>query len=124
MKKTILTIATLTIFLTGCGPSKEQLEAQQKRQLDSATTAGQQQLLDQQANEQASVNEAANQEALKQQLIDFKAQVAAEESKLNDIQDWKLGRTADEKAQQISDQTRIIEELKNQIIETDKQITK
>jgi hypothetical protein len=123
MKKTI-TIATLTISLLSCGPSKQELEANQKRQLDSASAAGQQQVLDQQASEQALANEAANQEILKQQLIDLKAQLAAEESKLNDIKQWKLGRTEDEKAQQISDQTRIIEELKNQIIETDKQISR
>ena len=122
--KTTITIATLTISLLSCGPSKQELEANQKRQLDSASAAGQQQVLDQQASEQALANEAANQEILKQQLIDLKAQLAAEESKLNDIKQWKLGRTEDEKAQQISDQTRIIEELKNQIIETDKQISR
>ncbi len=123
MKKTITTIAVLVSVLTACGPSKEQIAAEEKRKLDSAATAGQQQLLQQQADDQAKVEAAANQDALKQQLIDLKGQLAAAESRLDDIQKWKLGRSEDEKAQQIEDQTKVIEDLKNQIADTEKQIT-
>lgn len=122
MKKIIYAFVTLTIFLSSCGPSKEQIAAEEKRKLDSAAAAGQQQLLDQQAADQALADEAMNQETLKQQLIELKSQLAAEEIKMQDIQSYKLLRTVDEKAQQVGDQTKIIEELKNQITETEKQI--
>ena len=140
MKKTIITIASLIITLISCGPSKEQIAAEGTRKNDSAIEskqqqliekqakeqaafeAGQQQLIEQQAKEQADAEASNNQYALKQQLIDLKSQLAAEESKMDDIQGIKLFRTQDEKSQQIADQTRVIEELKNQIIETEKQI--
>ena len=122
MKKTIATIAILTSVITSCGPSAEQIAAEEKRKLDSATAAGQQQLLEQQAAAQAEADEAANQEALKQQLIDLKSQLAGEEAKLNDTEQFKLLRTADEKAEQIAAQTKIVEELKAQIEEVEKQI--
>ena len=122
MKKTIATIAILTSVITSCGPSAEQIAAEEKRKLDSATAAGQQQLLEQQAAAQAEADEAANQEALKQQLVDLKSQLAGEEAKLNDTEQFKLLRTADEKAEQIAAQTKIVEELKAQIEEVEKQI--
>jgi len=122
MKKIITTIALLTSVLTSCGPSAEQIAAEEKRKLDSATAAGQQQLLEQQAAAQAEADEAANQEALKQELIDLKSQLAGEEAKLKDIEQFKLLRTADEKAEQIATQTKIVEELKAQIAEVEKQI--
>ena len=108
--------------ITSCGPSAEQIAAEEKRKLDSATAAGQQQLLEQQAAAQAEADEAANQEALKQQLVDLKSQLAGEEAKLNDTEQFKLLRTADEKAEQIAAQTKIVEELKAQIEEVEKQI--
>ena len=122
MKKTIATIAILTTVLTSCGPSAEQVAAEEKRKLDSATAAGQQQLLDQQATAQAEA--AAQQEILKQQLIDLNAQLAGEESKLNSTEEFKLLRTADEKAAQIAEQTKVVMELKAQIAEVEKQIVK
>ncbi len=122
MKKTIMTISILTAVLISCGPSAEQAAAQEKRKLDSATAAGQQQLLDQQATAQAEADEAANQEALKLQLIDLKGQLAGEESRLNSTEQFTLLRKADEKATQIAEQTKIVEELKAQIIEVEKQI--
>jgi hypothetical protein len=124
MKKTIATIAILTTVLTSCGPSAEQVAAEEKRKLDSATAAGQQQLLDQQATAQAEAEAAAQQEILKQQLIDLNAQLAGEESKLNSTEEFKLLRTADEKAAQIAEQTKVVMELKAQIAEVEKQIVK
>jgi hypothetical protein len=111
MKKSILTIAVLSTMLIACGPSAAEIAAKAK-----------QELLDQQAADAAAAAEVANREALKQQVVELKAQFAGEESKMDAIQQWQLGRTEDEKAQQISDQTRVIEELKNQISETEKQI--
>lgn len=122
MKKTITTIALLTTILTSCGPSQEEIAAREKIKTDSIAQAAQQQLLDQQAAEQEEINESANQESLKQQLIELKSQLAGEETKMQNIQEYKLLRTPEEKAQQVSDQTRIIEELTQQISETKKQI--
>ncbi len=113
MKKTIMTIATLTVIVTSCGPSQQESEA-----------AGQEQLLNQQALEKAAADEMANQAALSQQLIDLKVQLTAEESKLSDVQDWKPFRSDDRKEQEVSAQARVVEELKQQITETDNQITK
>jgi hypothetical protein len=124
MKKTIVTIVILTTILTSCGPSAEQVAAEEKRKLDSATIAGQQQLLDQQATAQAEAEAAAQQEILKQQLIDLSAQLAGEESKLNSIGEFKLLRTVDEKAAQIAEQTKVVMELKAQIAEVEQQIVK
>jgi hypothetical protein len=124
MKKTIVTIVILTTILTSCGPSAEQVAAEEKRKLDSATMAGQQQLLDQQATAQAEAEAAAQQEVLKQQLIDLSALLAGEESKLNSIGEFKLLRTVDEKAAQIAAQTKVVMELRAQIAEVEKQIVK
>jgi hypothetical protein len=48
--------------------------------------------------------------------------LAAEESKLNDTEKWQLLRSESEKAQQIADQTKIVETLKSQIEDIQKQI--
>lgn len=122
MKKTIITLATLTTILISCGPSKEQIDAEVNRKLDSASNAGQQQLLEEQSKLQAELDEASNQETLKAQLIELKAQLAAEDVKMQDIQSLKLLRSQDVKAQEVADQTRVIEELKNQIGDIEKQI--
>jgi hypothetical protein len=124
MKKIIVTIVILTTILTSCGPSAEQVAAEEKRKLDSATMAGQQQLLDQQATAQAEAEAAAQQEILKRQLIDLSAQLAGEESKLNSTGEFKLLRTADEKAAQIAEQTKVVMELRALIAEVEKQIVK
>lgn len=95
MKKTIITIAVLaTVITSACGPSK------------------------------------AENEVLKQHLINLKGQLAAAESKLEvaknestGLFDGALGgRSHDDKAQDIAARTRIVEEIKEEIKETEKQI--
>ena len=66
----------------------------------------------------------AQQEILKQQIIDLNAQLAGEESKLNSTYEYKILRTADEKAAQIAEQTKVVMELKAQIAEVEKQVVK
>ncbi len=122
MRKSISTIAVLTSVFVSCGPSPEQIALEEKRKLDSATFAGQQQLLKQQAEEQAKAEEEARQESLKQQLIDLKSQLAGEEVKLKDIEHFKFLRSIDEKVEQIAEQTKSIEEIKAQIAEIESQI--
>jgi predicted component of type VI protein secretion system len=122
MKKNITTFVILASVLTSCGPSAEQIANEEKRKLDSASMAGQNLILEKQAAAEAEANEAANQEALKIQLIELKSQLAGQEAKLNDTEQFKFLRTADEKAEQVAVQTKIIEELKAQILEIEKQI--
>ena len=51
-----------------------------------------------------------------QQLLnDLKPQLVAEEARLKEMNKFRLGRSGSKKAQQISDQTLIIEKLKNRI---------
>lgn len=108
MKKTILTLIVSFCVITSCGPSKAELDAKERLQIvqDSIANAA----------------DVAKQEAMKQQVIDLKSQLAAEQSKLDDTETWKLLRSEDEKAQQIADQTKIVEQLKSQINDIEKQI--
>jgi hypothetical protein len=122
MKKLLTTILLVNSILISCGPSAEQIAAEEKRKLDSVAATAQQQILDQQAVERAAAEEAANQEMLKQQLIEFKAQLAGAEAKLQNINQFQFGRTSDEKVSQITDQTRVVEEIKAQITDVEKQI--
>jgi hypothetical protein len=111
MKKTISLIIVALTFLSSCGPSKaekELMEMRAKIVADSINAEMQ--------------KEAEKQAELKQELIDLKAQLAGEEVKLQSINEFTLLRTKDEKAQQITDQTRIVEELKAQIEEVKAQI--
>jgi hypothetical protein len=140
MKRTALKIMLLSLVLISCGPSVEQKAAQEKRlldsinnskeqqiveekrKLDSASAAGKQQLLEQQQAEQNDANEAIEQENIKQQIIDLNSRLEAEKERLSDLKLPKLLRTADDKAKQIESQTRIVEELKSEIVNLKKQI--
>ncbi len=64
----------------------------------------------------------AKQEELKQTLVQLKSQLASAEARLEDIKTIHIGRFQSEKEQQIGDETKIIEDLKNQISDTEKQI--
>jgi len=120
MKKTMITMAALTMIIaTACGPSKAEIEAREIIRQDS---------MKQQAI-QDSIANAAN-EAMKQQLIDLKSQLAAAQSKLDAAQsestgllDGALGgKSQDDKAQDIADQTKNVETLKQQISELEPKI--
>ncbi len=121
MKKVIIALSLLMGFIA-CGPSKAELEAKEKAKMDSVAAATTKAIADEQAAQAATEAEAQNQESLKQQLIELKSQLAAEQTKLDDAQIPKLFRTEDEKAQEIADQTRAVETLKSQIRDTEKQI--
>ena len=69
-----------------------------------------------------SAAEIETQRILKNQLIELKSQLAGEEARLESIQGFIFLRTRSEKAQQITDQTRVIEKLKAEIQEVKKQI--
>ena len=119
-------LALLSISIISCGLSKEELAKKEQARIDSIKKATEDSIHRQQALndsiQTALAEDALAQEANKEQLIDLKSQLAAEESKMESIQQWKLGRTEDEKAQQIGDQTKVIESLKMQISDLEKKI--
>jgi hydroxylamine reductase (hybrid-cluster protein) len=119
MKKSIITgVFCTALILIACGPSKEEQAAREKYVADSVAQA----IAQQQADARRIADSLANQTALRQQVIDLKAQLEAAIAKLNDTEQFKLLRTQDEKQQQIEDQTRIVETLKQQIADIEKQI--
>ena len=59
---------------------------------------------------------------IKQQIIELKAQLAGEQAKLENIESFHVLRTANEKAQQVSDETVVIENLKSKIDELEKKL--
>jgi len=137
MKKTIGILIASALIFASCGPSKEQLEAQQMAKNDSIVQTAQQALLlqqqtdaqnaaqQEQLKQQAEVeqqSEAEQQADLKQHLIVLTSQLAGAKTKLESIQEFKILRTKDEKAQQVTDQTQVIGELEAQIEQVKAQI--
>jgi hypothetical protein len=121
MNKIVIGVLASAI-LTACGPSKEEMAAREKVKMDSVAVATTENLAKEQAKQDSIVASNENQIALKQQLIDLKAQLEAAMVKLNDTEQFKLLRTESEKEQQVEEQTRAVEELKAQIAEIEKQI--
>lgn len=121
MKKSILLLPLITSLFVACGPSKEETAAIEKAKMDSVAKATEDNIARQKAIQDSIAIVAANQEEIKAQLIELKGQLAGEESKLNSVEQFKLLRTADEKAAQIAEQTKVVEELKAQIAELEKQ---
>ena len=113
MKKTI-TLFTTLLLLSACGPSAEQVAAREKIKNDSIALAAKQELLDQQAK-------AEKVAALKQQLIELKAQLAGEEARLQSVAEFHLLRSASREAEEVANQTRVVEELRAQIEELSQQ---
>ena len=122
MKKTILLFSLIGITFVACGPSKEEAAALEQIKMDSVAKATENNIARQKAIQDSTDAFAANQEELKSQLINLKGELAGEESKLNSTEQFKLLRSADEKAAQIAEQTKIVEELKAQIADIEKQI--
>lgn len=139
MKKIIPVILGL-MYLSGCGPSKEQqqaIQAAEKAKMDSVAKATTYNLhvqdslkklqekrsMDSLATiEAAKAAEEHSQAFFKQQSASLKAQLAAEEVALESIKEWKLGRTQEEKMKQIQEKTFTIESLKNEIADIERKI--
>jgi hypothetical protein len=96
------------IGLTACGPSAEEIAKRQAQIADSITKVAQEELLRQQAEEE-------EQGRLKQQLIELKSALAGAEDKLQSLHQFHLLRSQDERASQISEQTKEVELLKLEI---------
>lgn len=122
----ILSIALIS--MVACGPSKEQQAAEEKRKNDSIAQAAKTELLHQQAVDDSvksdkMVKEVTN-ELTKSSLVDAKGKLAAAESKMEDIKAYHIGRSHADKDKQIEEQTKVIEELKNQIADLEKETAK
>lgn len=115
MKTKLFILVFAVISIVACGPSKEEREAQEKANMDSIAKAAQEDLLKQQEH-------ADSQKKLKEELIDLNAKLVGEEAKLQNINEFKLLRTIEEKAKQLESQTKVVEKLKAQISEVEKQI--
>ena len=63
-------------------------------------------------------------EELKQQLIELKSQLTAEEEKIKELKKFHVGRSRKVKGQEVADQTLLIERLKNQINDLENKIQK
>src|ERR1035437_7683063 len=136
MKKIIYTITGISLFVfISCGPNAEKNAAEKKEKRDSVAQATKNQIAKEKAKQDSiaasEANKAAteaetavNQEALKNQLIELKAQLAGEETKMDDIKKFHIGRLDSEKEQQIANQTVVIERLKNAITDDENQIKK
>ena len=119
--------------IISCGPSAEQKAAAEKAKMDSVANATKKQIAIEKAKQDSiaateaqkaagQAAEEANQTQLKSALIELKAQLATAEAKMEDIKKFHLGRTNSEKEAQIGNQTGVIEKIKNQINDTEKQI--
>jgi hypothetical protein len=98
---------TLSIsLLQSCGPSRAEIETQLLRSqfVTDSISAGEQ-------------KERERQALLKHEYMQLKAELAGAETKLQSIQEFKLLRTQSEKAQQVTEQVLVIEELKNRMEE-------
>ena len=139
MKKTALIITSLTSCLLSCGPSKQDIELekykkqdsiakvaeaeiQEKRKMDSVAEATKNAIANSIAEEESASAEAEVQVMLSQQLMELNASLEVAQSKLVDIKQPKLFRTPEEKEQQILEQVLIIETLKKDIKDTQKQL--
>lgn len=109
--KTLLLGSVTFLILTACGPSAAEVAERE----NTIIIAAQQEMIRQQEH-------AKEQERLKNELVDLKSQLAGAETKLQSIEKFHLLRTGDQKAQQVADQTKVIEELRLQIRDLESRI--
>jgi hypothetical protein len=112
-----LIISSATITLLSCGPSAETI----KQETKEATEHN----MEIKVSLQDSIKTI---EALKikcqKAFSDSKAQLEVEKDKLARIEEWKFGRTESERENQIKNQTRVVNDLSDYIIELENSIPK
>jgi hypothetical protein len=99
--KNFILLFSITISILSCGPNKAELEAREKFLIDSSATA--------------TADSALKAIAANEDCKELRAQLAMEEDKLNDIKQWQLGRGEAQKDQQLKDQYKLIEDIKEQV---------
>ena len=118
MKK-LLYILFAAISFSSCGPNAQEKAAQQKAHDDSvsvSTAAQTKSREDRRHGLQDDIQKGTEMKAqLESNLMNAKAQLDVEHSKMNSIQSYQLLRTADEKAEQVRQQSLVIQNLENNI---------
>jgi hypothetical protein len=110
-KFNVIIIAAMAIMLNACGPSEQEIRDKIARE---------QVVKD--SSEHAAQLERIRQESLTAQLIQYKSQLEAEETKMNDAKQFQLMRSEEEKLQQIQEIKRNIEILKINIDKTEREL--
>jgi len=135
MRKVSVFFVLAIIAVSSCGPSKEEEAQKQKFLVDSVANATKIEIeLEQRKND--SISKAENikdsisialkdssekaQQSLEKEIIELKASLAGEESKLDAIKEFHFGRSSNEKSAQIEDQTKVIEGIKLKIASLEK----
>jgi hypothetical protein len=111
IKSISLLLLALSLSLLSCGPSRSEIEAELRKaqfRTDSMNAEFQ--------------KERERKAALKQEYIQLKARLAGAQTKLNGINEFKLLRTQNEKAQQVTEQVLLIEEIKSRMEEIKDQL--
>ena len=111
MKQLTFIIIFISIILSACGPSEQEvreklrIEEQSQKTADSLLQVMQ-----------------ADKEKIEQYIIEAKAQLEAELSTMEKIKQFKLGRAQWEKEEQIKNQSILIQTLEKNIKEAEKQL--
>ena len=130
MRKVSIYFVFAILAVSSCGPSQEEEAQKQKFLVDSVANATKIEIeLERRKND--SINKAENvkdsiliafkdssekaQQSLEKEIIELKASLAGEESKLDAIKEFHFGRSSNEKAAQIEGQTKVIESIKLKI---------
>ena|ERR1043166_2259118 len=124
--KNLLCIALSAVMIIACGPSQEERAAKEKAKMDSVASATEANVLRQQAIQDsirtAAENAKQHREEQQASLIELKSRLAAAEDKMQSIKQFQLGRSTEERENQIASQTTIIEELRGQISDLEKEL--
>ena len=132
MNKEKLFLGFLLLGLISCGPSKEEQAAEEKRKIDSTVAATKEQMQAEQSkkdsikldNQKKAIQKKAENEkkeaikdSIENRYIELKSELAMQQTKMRNIQEFHIGRTNDEKESQIYYQTKVIEKLNLEINE-------
>ncbi len=109
-----------------CEPSKQEQVAREKTIMDSVAKVTRENVLRQEFIKDSIIRARAShteyQKLLRAQIIDLKAKLAGEQTKLQSIKEWQFMRTPEEKQHQVEAQSRVIEEIKQKIADIEKKI--
>lgn len=124
--KRILIFTIPFVLLLSCGPSQQEIDSKNKAQMDSVAQATKDQVEAERIANEKAVEEKrrsqVNSEMLKVQLIDLKAKLEAAQAKLEDVKQFKMMRTSDEKFAQIESAKKEVEQFKMEIQEVQERL--
>lgn len=107
--KHFLSLFLIAFALISCAPQSREATAAEQAKIDSVFKAS-----DSIATEKADI-EAGKEIMRKENCKKLWAKLAAAQDKLEDIKQWKLGRSAAKKEKQLEEQYKIIADLKEEL---------